>query len=1412
MSAIIANAVRARNERYINRLGEDMGKYLSFLSVMSRFHKYPAEDLASFAMEAPATFSAVASAETWERHFGRIINTKAKGVTLVRDNDRTHYYDVSETVPISLGAPEVTLWHYDDTAHRPFLDAVVPGKADTEAKVSAIVEEQVKGLSVRPADRRLITLSTTAVVLERMGLPASDTIRQIARLSLNGRNMHNITEQTQKSSQRILDALQQSVTRGRAEEADLNRPENNPLLSVFGVVTANLPEQQEEDERESPSQASLFDDFGEARPDDIAMPLVNETPPPPQDSESPDTLSTEWQDEDYATDELMAEEEVLPEDSSETEATIEETDTGSDQADVTSATDDVSATTTTETTAETQQTLTTEAVAEAEEMPVEEEVLPEMEDSQEQTEAEVQTPVSTPTQEATTESLADNPVGKPSAPQSEASTTTAQTSETLELTAEGSAAKSFEEILSEDADRIHGNSWGKNVFRANVLAIRTLQHIESEHRTATEEERHILKQYAGFGGIPDAFDLKKPEWSSEAELLKEILSNKEYTAARGSVLNAHYTPNGIIQNMYQGLSAMGFSGGTIMEPSMGVGRFFGELPEGMRENSHLYGVELDSLTGRIAKALYANAEINIQGYETTRYPNDSFDLVVGNVPFGHYKPYDPAYAREAFSIHDYFFAKGIDQLRPGGVMAAVTSHWTMDKKDSGARKYLAQRADLVGAVRLPNTALNEAGTEVTSDILFFRKRETPREEGEELPSWVEATAYPEEKDLPVNPYFLEHPEHVLGSLAVESRAYGRELVCHPNPEKPFLGELSTVMGNLPKVYAPAAEEIPLPKQVMAEHADVPPLTFFIENGAVKFYNGTGVEDVKVNVQDRQRMMSAMRIRDAVRQVIYVQVADGTEEQLAEAQAALNSAYDDYVRTYGHIVEDTALKKVFAKDAAYPLLRSLEDYGKEGYKGKSAIFTKRTIAAHHPPEHADTPADALVISMQEKGKVELPYMATLTGATEEELVQALECDRIFYDHQHHEYQIAEEYLSGDIRGKIEALEHRKFALNASIDSRIAEKVLNVPDMPDYTPANEREEEILAANPLRSKGFSYDPEQSEYLVAHADNQELLVEAAARQRMYAQDTPVSKLFEARPLVVLDAIRKGRPVAYGSPADDAIYMTLRVLDEDGGLQNLSSEHGKMLFAFLRERLAPMEGNLEELRAMDSFSNVEASGVAGAWQEFQEKYQRDKEQALLVPDGEIISIRESQSRLERNIAALEEVKPRDLTAADIHVEIGATWIPAQDVEAFLSEVMDVPSFANVNVHFSPITGLWRIDGKNSDNLGSKANVTYGVNEMNGLALAENSLNLKEVRIYKTIYIDGNEKRVVDQEATVVAQQKQELIKHEIGNTQNTTYCTILSYPTTIYSGINNANLTVFTESVTSVLPLINAPFLCYAV
>ena len=461
MSAILANAVRTRNERYINRLGEDIGKYLSFLSVMSRFHKYPAEDLASFAMEAPATFSAVASAETWEKRFGRIIDNKAKGITLVRNNDRTYYYDVSETVPVSLGAPEVTLWQYDDSTHRPFLDAVVPGNADTEAKVSAIVAEEMKEVAARPADRRLITLSTTAVVLERMGLSSADTTRQIARLSLSGRNMHSITEETQKASRQILDAVQKSVMKGRADDADLSLPENNPLLSVFGVVTENLPEREEEPARETPEQASLFDAFGEAVQDDSANPLVGETPPPPAETEQPDVLSTEWQSEDYATDEMMAEEEVLPEDfPADHESSLKETASvnkpdGTEAVTDATATDeagasaepvtDAAATAEEETTAGTGEISNGEAVPETDEMPVEEEVLPELDEipveeevlpevdempveeeflpeMEEGYQQEIQNDTAAPTQTASAEPSTDIPAAETPAPQTKAAT------------------------------------------------------------------------------------------------------------------------------------------------------------------------------------------------------------------------------------------------------------------------------------------------------------------------------------------------------------------------------------------------------------------------------------------------------------------------------------------------------------------------------------------------------------------------------------------------------------------------------------------------------------------------------------------------------------------------------------------------------------------------------------------------------------------------------------------------------------------------------------------------------------------------------------------------------------------------------------------------------------------------------
>lgn len=469
------------------------------------------------------------------------------------------------------------------------------------------------------------------------------------------------------------------------------------------------------------------------------------------------------------------------------------------------------------------------------------------------------------------------------------------------------------------------------------------------------------------------------------------------------------------------LENLGFQQGIILEPSMGVGGFFGNMPEEMKSGSHLYGVELDSLTGRIAQMIYPDAEINIQGFEATRYLNNSFDIAVGNVPFGNYRVNDRSYNQHSFLIHDYFIAKMLDQVRTGGLVAVITSRGTLDKQDKSARKYFAQRADLVRAIRLPNNAFKEAGTEVTSDILFFRKLEKMRDE-ENLPSWVYVNSFQGERDITINRYFIEHPEDVLGNLEKTSTAYGFDLTCSPDEQRPFQRLLEESMQSMSKVYSPSEIELPLPQQI-PDIEKIRPLSYFVEDGEIKFYDGVKSEKAKISSGDRARILLAMDMRDSVRNVIDIQVEDGDDNELANAQVELNNLYDKYVRMYGHICEDSTLKKIFGNDSAYPLLRSLEEYGKEGYKGKSPIFSKRMIEAHRTPVHADNSADALAISMQEVGRVDLDYMRALTGRTIEEVIRSLEFERIYFDFKKQEYQIAEEYLSGDIRDKMEFTERR-----------------------------------------------------------------------------------------------------------------------------------------------------------------------------------------------------------------------------------------------------------------------------------------------------------------------------------------------------------------------------------------------------
>ena len=902
-------------------------------------------------------------------------------------------------------------------------------------------------------------------------------------------------------------------------------------------------------------------------------------------------------------------------------------------------------------------------------------------------------------------------------------------------------------VLAEDMAIVRGNNREKNIFRKNITAIRTLQFIEKENRAATPEEIEVLKKYACFGGIPKAFDKNDPNWNREAWLLQSMLTEKEYSDARGSTLNAHYTSGEIVHGIYDGLQNLGFHQGTILEPSMGVGGFFGNMPDEMNSGSHLFGVELDSITGRIAQKIYPDAEISVQGFEDTHYLNNSFDIAVGNVPFGNYRVNDKGYNENHFLIHDYFIAKMIDQVRPGGVVAVITSRGTLDKQDSSARKFFARRADLIRAVRLPNNAFKNAGTEVTSDILFFKKLENVRDD-ENLPSWVNVNYFQGERDITINNYFEEHPDDVLGTLDKTSTAYGFDLTCKPDENRSLAEMLSESMQSMPKIYLPSETALPLPKQI-ADVDDKRSSSFFIENGELKFFNGVKTENIKVNAKDRSQMLLAMDLRDSVRNVIDIQVNDGSDEELQKTQAELNKIYDKYVEIYGHICEDVNLKKIFNRDSAYPLLRSLEEYGKEGYKGKTPIFNKRMIEPHRRPTYADNPADALAISMQEVGQVDLEYMHSLTKQSEEEIIKALEFDRIYFDFQKNEYQIAEEFLSGDIRAKMEFAENKIKQIDAEINKKIAENVLNISPVPAYEPKNELERKILDCNPDGEPYFSfsryYDDDKQiyydDYIETQKDNRDFLAEIALLHGTSVERDKVGEILSDKPLLALEAIRRGRDVGYVKQSDLLILGYLRTLDEE--FRRTDAEHDLILYSFLKKKLAKFENNFDAIKEQvdNYYQRIGMDELKSEWENFKADYQKQKRIELDKVNPELDFLRDNKQRLEKNFIALEKVKPKDLSAADIHVELGATWIPTSDIEKFIRETFDV-LHGSMEVHFSPITGMWRIDAKNYPNLSAKAEVTFGVKQMNALVLTELALNMKEPKIHKTVYIDGIEKKI----------------------------------------------------------------------
>ena len=603
-----------------------------------------------------------------------------------------------------------------------------------------------------------------------------------------------------------------------------------------------------------------------------------------------------------------------------------------------------------------------------------------------------------------------------------------------------------------------GEGGAKQKYARNIEAIRTLFKLEQEHRGATAEEQQVLSQYVGWGGLADAFDPNKDGWAKEYTELKGLLSEDEYAAARSSTLNAHYTSPTVIRGIYDAVERMGFRSGNILEPSMGVGNFFGMLPDTMQD-SRLYGVELDSITGRIAQKLYPEANIKVAGFETTDR-RDFYDLAVGNVPFGNYKVNDKAYNKLNFSIHNYFFAKAIDQVRPGGVVAFVTSRYTMDSKDSTARKHMAERADLLGAIRLPNNAFRaNAGTDVVSDIIFLQKRDRPIDHE---PDWVQLGKT--EDGFAINQYFADHPEMVLGVLSTESTQYGREeLTVAPLEGISLADQLAEAVQHIEGQYAEVEVETPdiadveNEKHILPADPEVKNFSYTVVDGEVFYRENSVMTQVELSDTAKGRVTGMVELRQIVNDLIDQQLNDYPDEDIKATQEHLNAAYDAFTAKYG-LLNDRKNGRLFEQDSSYYLLCSLENLDEQGQlKSKAAMFTKRTIRPERTVTSVDTPSEALAVSIGEHGKVDLPYMAELLGTPDEYGRITTELSGVIFKDPAADptdpeagWQTADEYLSGNVRDKLRmaqlaAESHPEFKVNVDALTKAQPKDLEASEI-------------------------------------------------------------------------------------------------------------------------------------------------------------------------------------------------------------------------------------------------------------------------------------------------------------------------------------------------------------------------------
>ena len=710
----------------------------------------------------------------------------------------------------------------------------------------------------------------------------------------------------------------------------------------------------------------------------------------------------------------------------------------------------------------------------------------------------------------------------------------------------------------------------KERFRRNIMAIQLLKKCQEENRFATPEEQIILSKYVGWGGLSEAFDENNSAWATEYLELSSVLTPEEYASARESTLTAFYTPPEVITAIYKAMEQMGFKEGNLLEPSCGIGNFIGMLPDTMQD-SKIYGVELDTISAGIAQQLYQKTTIAAQGFEETNLPDSFFDGVVGNVPFGDFKVSDKRYDKHKFLIHDYFFAKSLDKLRPGGVMALVTSKGTMDKETLAVRKYIAQRAELLGAIRLPNnTFKGNAGTEVVSDILILQKRDRLIDIE---PDWVHLDT--DENGIKMNSYFVQHPEMILGEMKMVSGRFGMEATCVPYENADLAAQLDEAVANIHGEITEYEAEEELEEEDNSIPADpaVRNFSYTLVDDKIYYRENSRMTPVEVSATAENRIKGMIAIRNSVRTLIELQTEDYPDSEIKAEQERLNRLYDTFSGKYG-LINSRANTSAFSQDSSFSLLSALEIIGEDGeLERKADMFSKRTIKPHTPVTSVDTASEALAVSLGEKATIDMDYMMELSGKSENEIFE-------------------------DLKG------------------------------------------VIFLNPLYEYGNSYEPK---YLMADE-----------------------------------------------------YLS---------------------------------GNVRE------------------------KLRIAKNSAELYPEDYKV-----------NVEALQKVQPKDLTASEISVRLGATWLPPDDVQEFIFHLLETPRYAqwNIKVHFSPFTSEWNIEGKSYDKGNVRAYNTYGTSRINAYKIIEETLNLKDVRIFDYIEDDeGKKKAVLNKKETAIAQSKQEMIKQE---------------------------------------------------